>query len=938
MWGMFRTFETYQNGVPGAALTSTDPVYGGRRLGQYPDGTPIERLLPLPGRLLPPAPTPDRPGYPLYIPGKVRQKSPIPPWPAEAGPMPADYNYRPVPTDLEQRAFNDQPVPGELFTRNPMAKQQHDVYTAEAGNPALRPRISWNAFREVWHDLIAARQEIVYNHHGWHDPDGHLFYLAEEGDPQGRPGPKEPLFFRARHGQILNLTLHNLTPREIAGTPFDPPFPPCPALPWEGECAAHVHMVKFDPICADGASVGWNYISGAVVGKKMVYRWWADQEFGVIFFHDHLFANYRQKHGLFGGLLVEPAGSECYHPFADRRITSGLQARVKRHPDDHRGTPWFREFCLGVADFIPMFDRHGEPLNPPGHPGGHGDQGVMALNYRNEPIRERPGDPAFWFSSLYHRRDPSTTLFGAYENDPVWLRVLQGSHEEQHSLQVHGMRWRRFRDNTESVVRAQQTLGIAEAFTFINEETITPGDYLYKLSGADDLWLGCWGIIRAYAQNAARMTTGGLLKLTDGEVIPETPPPPAPLPPEVPPGAVVRKFHVVAEQRRLVYRDPDLVDPFGLVYRLIAVTPPGGPRENIPDAFAAHPEPLVLRCREGEYVQVTLENRLPARLQPEPFAPEVPLEERNRRTMRPERPVSGHVSMHADLVLYDVRRSDGANVGLNPQQTVPPRGSGPSYNRRTYTWRATRPAGATPGAEPLGALLLQDMADFRNHRHHGLIGALVIEDENVTPRRVTTGQATAPAGAPQAWYGTRATLVYDEGQPTQQKEEEMVLLMQDGLRLFLRGNVYQPIADEPPTAFDDQPDHEDRGQKGFNYRSEPTGPYAGPGNGANWLSKSSIATPVWTVPVNRPVRFHLVGAMDKPRNQSFTIHGVAWEEWRFLTAGNGPVVASESAISCGTVRTFLFTPRFPGDHAYRSGVLKWSVVQGLWGVLKVTGS
>jgi hypothetical protein len=293
--------------------------------------------------------------------------------------------------------------------------------------------------------------------------------------------------------------------------------------------------------------------------------------------------------------------------------------------------------------------------------------------------------------------------------------------------------------------------------------------------------------------------------------------------------------------------------------------------------------------------------------------------------------------MHADLVLYDVRRSDGANVGLNPQQTVPPRSSGP-YNQRTYTWHAKRPANAVPGAQPLGALLLQDMADFRNHRHHGLIGALVIEDENVTPRRVTTGQDTAPAGAPEAWYGTRATLVYHEGGPSEEKEEEVVLLMQDGLRLFLRGNVYQPIADEPPAAFDDQPDHEDRGQKGFNYRSEPTGPHAGPDNGASWLNKSPIATPVWTVPVNRTVRFHLVGAMDKPRNQSFTIHGVAWEEWRFLGAGNGPVVASESAISCGTVRTFLFTPKYPGDHAYRSGVLKWSVVQGLWGVLKVTGS
>jgi hypothetical protein len=504
--------------------------------------------------------------------------------------------------------------------------------------------------------------------------------------------------------------------------------------------------------------------------------------------------------------------------------------------------------------------------------------------------------------------------------------VLQGSHEEQHSLQIHGMRWRRFRGNPDSTVRAQQTLGIAEAFTFINEELTRPGDYLYKLSGADDLWLGCWGIIRAFASLAARMETGGLLKLADGDAIPEEPPVAVPPPPELPAGARVRRFHVIAEPRRLVYRDPDLVDPFGLVYRLTSVTPPGGaeqPVSYVPD------EPLVLRCLEGEYVQVTLENRLPPVLLPEPFAPGVPLEERNPHTFRPERPVSRHVSMHADLVLYDVRRSDGANVGLNPQQTVPPR-SGFTYHQRTYTWHAQRPPVTATPADSLGAVLLQDMADFRNHRHHGLIGALVIEDVRVTPRRVAPGEATAAAGAPEAWYGPRATLVYDEGLPAEKQEEEIVLLMQDGLRLFLRGNTYLPIADEPPMAFDDEPDHEDRGQKGFNYRSEPVGP-------PNWLNRpaASIATPVWRVPVNQPVRFHLVGAMDKPRNQSFTIHGVAWEEWRFLTPGSGPVVASESAISCGTVRTFLFMPPHVGDYAYRSGVLKWSVVQGMWGIVRV---
>jgi hypothetical protein len=38
-------------------------------------GTRIERLLPLPGRTPPPLPTATHPGYPLYIPGEIQQKS-----------------------------------------------------------------------------------------------------------------------------------------------------------------------------------------------------------------------------------------------------------------------------------------------------------------------------------------------------------------------------------------------------------------------------------------------------------------------------------------------------------------------------------------------------------------------------------------------------------------------------------------------------------------------------------------------------------------------------------------------------------------------------------------------------------------------------------------------------------------------------------------------
>jgi hypothetical protein len=76
-------------------------------------------------------------------------------------------------------------------------------------------------------------------------------------------------------------------------------------------------------------------------------------------------------------------------------------------------------------------------------------------------------------------------------------------------------------------------------------------------------------------------------------------------------------------------------------------------------------EPLVLRCERGEWIEITLRNKLPQNMQPEPDPPELPLDERNRR-------VSNRVSMHANLLLYDVNDSDGTTVGLNKDQTIGP--------------------------------------------------------------------------------------------------------------------------------------------------------------------------------------------------------------------------------------------------------------------------
>ena len=142
------------------------------------------------------------------------------------------------------------------------------------------------------------------------------------------------------------------------------------------ECGLHVHLVKFDSLAADGSSTGWNYLSGAscreAVGPNVpgrpprntsFHRWVVDEEFGPCFFHDHLLANFRQKHGLFAALIAEPPRSQW------RRRTRTTPRGPAPRPSSCRrdadtGVPPFREACLAVGDFVPLLDRGAASAQP----------------------------------------------------------------------------------------------------------------------------------------------------------------------------------------------------------------------------------------------------------------------------------------------------------------------------------------------------------------------------------------------------------------------------------------------------------------------------------------------------------------------------------------------------------------------------------------------
>jgi hypothetical protein len=783
--------------------------------------------------------------------------------------------------------------PGEYFVK--IGQDQH-------GNSVPPDRIF---------DIVVLSKNIVYNNGGWHDPFGHLFVLKDDEEAV-RNGEKqaEPLFIRANKGEVVQLNLTNKLPLEFPPNAFD-------RHQISVECGLHVHLVKFDPLVSDGASVGWNYISGVRTGDTMSFRWYVDEEFGTIFFHDHLLANYRQKHGLFGAMIAEPEGAihlytETLDPVPLNR-TSGSSA-VIQYTTDTESLHEFREFCLSLQDFIPMFDGRNGPLNPPPIPGELSDNGVMGFSYKCEPLTLRNRDPAYWFSSkqggrnrmshsdsLHNINDPATPIFHTYPGDSIKLRLIQGSHEEQHSFMIHGMRWTRPLTELNDVYRNQQTIGISEAFTFNIDTTYWPGDHLYLSSPSDDLWLGCWGIIRSHDRiiyELPALTTNQEPSFGWPANVPIFNP------------ATARKFNVTAKRREIVYHDfkLELTDPYGLIYQLDDETPKNDKnnhdtsRPPLSDSvIKSQEEPLVLRCERGEWVEITLKNKFPQNMQPEPDPPELPLDERNRN-------VSNRVSMHANSLVYDVRDSDGTTVGLNKDQTIGP------GDEIKYRWYADRE----------GVVYLQDMADFRNHRHHGLIGALVVEP---------TG--TMPTSPQSQLTGARANMQFNND-----TINEIVLFIQDGLRLFLFGSPRFPLPDAEQN-ISEEVDYEDEGHKAFSYRVEPIR-VLNPKNRA--LQINEPATPLIQVSPNAKIWLRLVVAADKPRNHSFNIHAHAFylekdiEETEPKPNDPETLIKTSSigGLTTGSVHNLFFKAnRVPGDYAYRTGVLKWHLEQGLWGILRV---
>jgi hypothetical protein len=225
--------------------------------------------------------------------------------------------------------------------------------------------------------------------------------------------------------------------------------------------------------------------------------------------------------------------------------------------------------------------------------------------------------------------DPYTPLLRAYENDRVQVRTLVGAHVTTHAFMMHGVNWLYEPDYGNSGYKSLQGMGLSEHFEMkfqIPSPVKLPNtpfsDYFYAASsGVSGITQGLWGLMRAYDGTVSK--PGNLTTLPNN---PNGRAKTATIGTGCPAGATPRPYTVVATTPQ------QIGFPNGITYNTRGATPAGltaagaliyvNSEDLDPTTHylksGLNLEPLILRARAGECVQITLLNQLSSSASPAP--------------------------------------------------------------------------------------------------------------------------------------------------------------------------------------------------------------------------------------------------------------------------------------------------------------------------------
>jgi hypothetical protein len=364
----------------------------------------------------------------------------------------------------------------------------------------------------------------------------------------------EPLVLRVAAGDVVQVTLNNAVntsastfttalPGGRPGVPYTNPYAGINLLP-STTVGLHPQLLALDVANGNGINVGNNNVangnfSTVAPGKSGTYTWYAGTleagpnrttkatpvEFGALNLMpaDPLNHPYR---GLFGGLVVEPAGSTFIEdPDSHMSATVSLKD----------GTS-FRDFVLIGQDDVDIL------LN--GQSNYTAGNALSAVNYRTEPAFYRYGqllaafgvsipnwsslqladlqtlagvnfaslDTSQYISNTLTGGDPQTPIFTAPAGTPVRFRLLHagGNGDNQQVFELSGHVWQAepyinnstaIGDNkTSPFVGVTSGYGVTSHFDVVIDSAggadKVPGDYVYRTWTADQFQVGFWGLFR----------------------------------------------------------------------------------------------------------------------------------------------------------------------------------------------------------------------------------------------------------------------------------------------------------------------------------------------------------------------------------------------------------------------------------------------------------
>ncbi|HEV7767738.1 MAG TPA: copper oxidase [Thermoanaerobaculia bacterium] len=566
--------------------------------------------------------------------------------------------------------------------------------------------------------------------------------------------------------------------------------------------------------------------------------------------------------------------------------------------------------------------------------------------------------------------DPYTPMLHGYEGDKVQVRLLAGAHTSMHDYTMHGMRWLAEPFEKNSGYRNTQFILLSEHYELLFDLPRIGADnsidYLYNPSASyEGLTNGAWGLFRVWNPMKKQPF---LAPLRSGTMTP-------PIQSYKPPTTMttdcsqnkpcIREYEVHAMTVQQATNDPNasilynkrgvnltkgasdtanpLEDPLGLVYVVVPKGQKHKPTKTV--------EPMVLRANAGDWVHVTLVNDFTG--DEKVFKT---FEAASRFGLTYASPYnyiqiasSPNVGLHAQLVSYDVRSSDGASIGNNPVQTAAP---GRSVD---YWWYAGVIEGGKQTPVEFGSINLLP-SDPLMQVYRGLFGSLIVEP--IGSRWMEDPHSSSSATV---WAGDK---VFREFVVTYQNDANMLT---NGASWWSTGN---PLA-------------------GFNYRSEP--PWLrfgkmldsalgaskpadwtnltqgdvnnisalpmtlvnGTATTANQLVRADPETPIFRAPARMPARFRLVMPGGDGDNQiTWELTGHLWQEEPY-TNNSTKIGYNPKSQTNGSLTGFGVTSAYevildstpgstpsggrfgvPGDYMYRA----WTANMfqgGAWGIFRV---